>query len=181
MSLQLLWSESCIDAAAEVGRKGASAPCRDFVAQRHSRYLVDSYFCGDFPTSAARIPTSTSLFWVILQDSACAVLLNCGHQAPFLVLCHFPNFFACAGDCGGLSLRLSFGLARARSVRSCPHATASCRMRSLPAQSAKELSVRMRMQTGMTLKAYQMKWMRRRSAFPSCSKLNPTPSTRNPT
>ena len=41
--------------------------CRRFVAHRHSRFLLDAYFCGDFPTSRACIPPRTPLWRVVLQ------------------------------------------------------------------------------------------------------------------
>jgi len=69
LCLQLLWNSSCLDLAVEAGqaRHSAATTCRRFVAQRHSRYLLDSYFCGDFPGSKARIPMNTSLIFVIMQ------------------------------------------------------------------------------------------------------------------
>ena len=63
---QLLWTKSPLDCASE-GQGRLSAPCRRFVAHRHSRFLLDAYFCGDFPTSRACIPARTPLWRIVLQ------------------------------------------------------------------------------------------------------------------
>ena len=63
---QVLWTESPIELAAH--KQGElSAPSMRLIVHRHSRYLLESYDCGDYPGSLARIPQNTHPFWIVLQ------------------------------------------------------------------------------------------------------------------
>ena len=62
---QSLWPHSCIELAVDFG--GNSAPCRRFVAHRHSQYLLEAFFAGDYPNSHARIPIDARLYMIALQ------------------------------------------------------------------------------------------------------------------
>ena len=55
---QVLWTESPIELAAHT-LSSLSAPCMRMIVHRHSRYLLESYDCGDYPGSSARIPQNT--------------------------------------------------------------------------------------------------------------------------
>ena len=60
-----LWEGSAIELAVDF--EGNSAPCRRFVAHRHSQHLLEAFFSGDYPRSHARVPMDRHLFFVWLQ------------------------------------------------------------------------------------------------------------------
>lgn len=62
-----LWSNSVIDAAAEDGLRSRSVSCKRFVAHRHSQFLLEAFFAGDYPTSRARVPLDAGLLAILLQ------------------------------------------------------------------------------------------------------------------
>ena len=53
-----LWPNSCVELAVDFGQQGF--PCRRFVAHRHSQYLLEAFFAGDYPDSRARIKLPSS-------------------------------------------------------------------------------------------------------------------------
>ena len=59
-----LWARSCLDSAAE---DGSVEPCKRFVAHRHSQFLLEAFFTGDYPNSKARIPMDVSLIRIWIQ------------------------------------------------------------------------------------------------------------------
>ena len=60
-----LWPFSCHELAVDFG--GRSAPMRRFVAHRHSQYLLEAFFSGDYPNSMARVPLDAYLVQILLQ------------------------------------------------------------------------------------------------------------------
>jgi len=61
-----LWRESALDLASFEDGKLAQA-CMMVVSHRHSQYVLDHTFAGNYTGSRACIPTDTSLLAVILQ------------------------------------------------------------------------------------------------------------------
>ena len=61
-----LWERSCLDTAADL--EGSQLPCMRFVAHRHSQFLLEAFFSGDYPTSQARIPLHANLVAILLQS-----------------------------------------------------------------------------------------------------------------
>lgn len=60
-----LWPMSCLELAVDFG--GSAMPCRRFVAHRHSQYLLEAFFTGDYPNSKARVPMDAHLHMILLQ------------------------------------------------------------------------------------------------------------------
>ena len=60
-----LWPSSCVELAVDFG--GRSQPMRRFVAHRHSQYLLEAFFAGDYPNSNARVPIDSNLVQILLQ------------------------------------------------------------------------------------------------------------------
>lgn len=61
-----LWPGSPFDNAIKADGK-LSFPCKQVVAHKHAEALVESYFCGDFPKSKARIYKESSFLSIFLQ------------------------------------------------------------------------------------------------------------------
>ena len=58
-----LWSNSCLDLAAHE----VYYTCKRVVAHRHSQYLLEAYFSGDYSTSRARIKLHTGVLAIAAQ------------------------------------------------------------------------------------------------------------------
>jgi hypothetical protein len=64
---RLLWEASPLESAAEEDGL-LSVPCMRFISHRHSQYLLDKHFAGDFAGSKARIPQEgVSLVSIAIQ------------------------------------------------------------------------------------------------------------------
>lgn len=63
---RLLWDSSPLESAAEEDGL-LSMPCRRFIAHRHSQFLIDAHFHGDYPGSFAQIPNGSSLLLIVIQ------------------------------------------------------------------------------------------------------------------
>lgn len=56
---KLLWDSSSVESAAEEDGL-LSVPCMRFISHRHTEYLIEKHFVGDFPGSKACIPPENS-------------------------------------------------------------------------------------------------------------------------
>lgn len=65
---KLLWEASALESAAEEDGL-LSVPCMRFISHRHSQYLIDKHFVGDYPGSKARVPMDGSSLLRLLVQS----------------------------------------------------------------------------------------------------------------
>ena len=64
-----VWGSSLLDIAAHKDLVGGVVPisCKRFVAHRHSQFVLEACFSGDYPTSKARVPLDVNLLSVLAQ------------------------------------------------------------------------------------------------------------------
>ena len=77
-----LWPNSCIELAVDFS--GKASPCRRFVAHRHTQYLLDSFFAGDYPNSKARVNVDAGLLQILMQ----CLFFFLPVSEPWLILTH---------------------------------------------------------------------------------------------
>ena len=68
------WNESVMDRAASA--EGVESPCLELVSHRHSQYLLDCYFAGDYKSSVAAIPRGNNTPLLKLGRQVVVHLLN---------------------------------------------------------------------------------------------------------
>lgn len=71
-NLMLLWNKSPLELAV-AEEESESIQCMRFVSHRHSQFVLEQYFIGEFPGSCAKVAADASLSAIILQ--ACLPLL----------------------------------------------------------------------------------------------------------